>query len=270
MESILLHLLPATIYAILAAVCARGIPGRLHTPQPLVWGLLFSALITHAASLGNALYGEGNLQFGLATAMSLTLWLAMLIYALESLLTPLNGLLVWAAPVAAVAAFVPGVFAGHPQVLAIGNWAFKAHIAVAMLAFSMFTLAAFHAILMAVAERRLHRAQLSSDPSRLPPLLKLEQILFRLIGAAFVLLSITVISGVFFSNEIFGKPLAFSHKAVFSITAWLVFGALLLGRRLRGWRGKIALRWTLTGVGFLVLAYMGSRFVLEVLLGRSI
>lgn len=269
MSAILLQLIPFTFYAVLTIACVHSTRGARPLARPLLLGLLVAALLSHAIALADALLGSGALRFGLAAATSLTLWLAMLIYTLESLITPLDGLLIRAAPVAAVASFLPAVLEGHPQTLDMGRWAFKAHIAVAMLAYSLFTLAAFHALLMAAAERRLHRGRLSGEPSGMPPLLTLENLLFRLIGAAFVLLTLTVGSGAFFSEELFHKPLTLNHKTVFSIAAWLVFGILLLGRRLRGWRGRVALRWTLAGFICLFFAYVGSRFVIEVVLGRS-
>jgi ABC-type uncharacterized transport system permease subunit len=138
----------------------------------------------------------------------------------------------------------------------------------AMLAYSLFTLAALHAILMAVAEKRLHRGRLSPLLSGLPPLLTMEALLFRLIHIAFFLLSLTLASGILFSETLFGKPLSFDHKTIFAFLSWLIFAALLLGRHLRGWRGRQALRWTLAGFITLLLAYVGSRFVLEIILGR--
>jgi ABC-type uncharacterized transport system permease subunit len=92
--------------------------------------------------------------------------------------------------------------------------------------------------------------------------------LFRTIGVGFALLTLAVSSGVFFSEELFGTPLQLSHKIVFAILSWLVFGGLLAGRHFRGWRGRTALYWTITGFTLLLLAYLGTQFVLEVLLGR--
>jgi ABC-type uncharacterized transport system permease subunit len=97
----------------------------------------------------------------------------------------------------------------------------------------------------------------------------MEKLLFRLIWIGFVLLSLTVLSGIVFSEELFGRPLRWDHKSVFALLSWLLFAALLVGRRWRGWRGKTALRFTLAGFATLVLAYVGSRFVLEVILHRS-
>jgi ABC-type uncharacterized transport system permease subunit len=102
----------------------------------------------------------------------------------------------------------------------------------------------------------------------LPPLLTMEKMLFRIIAAGFALLTASLLTGMLFSEEVFGKALQFNHKTLFGVLSWLIFGALLAGRSLWGWRGRIALRWTLTGFLMLVLAYIGSKFVLEVLLGR--
>jgi len=128
---------------------------------------------------------------------------------------------------------------------------------------------------MAVAERALHAgsgapqgwtARILED---LPPLLALERILFRLIAAGFTFLTLTAATGVFFSEQVFGRPLSFDHKTVFTLVSWCLFGTLLVGRGLRGWRGRTALRFTLAGFALLLLGYVGSRFVLEVLLQRA-
>jgi ABC-type uncharacterized transport system permease subunit len=98
----------------------------------------------------------------------------------------------------------------------------------------------------------------------------MEKLLFRMIGFGFVLLTLTVLSGVVFSEELFGQPMRWDHKTVFTLLSWMLFGLLLAGRRFRGWRGKTALSFTLSGFATLLLAYVGSRFVLEVLLHRSL
>ena len=137
-----------------------------------------------------------------------------------------------------------------------------------MIAYGLFVIALLHATLMAVAERQLHRKGTIAFPN-LPPLLTLESLLFRIIGAAFVFLTLTLVTGIAFSEALFGRALSFDHKTVFAVLSWLIFGLLLAGRWRYGWRGRTALRWTLSGFVLLMLAYVGSRFVLEVLLGRS-
>jgi ABC-type uncharacterized transport system permease subunit len=122
--------------------------------------------------------------------------------------------------------------------------------------------------MMAIMERRLHRGNLPQFMQSLPPLLTMERLLFQIIFAGFVLLTLTLGSGILFSEELFGKPMRFTPKTVFGILSWIIFGALLAGRALYGWRGRVAMRWTLAGFLSLFLAYIGTKFVLEVLLQR--
>jgi ABC-type uncharacterized transport system permease subunit len=121
---------------------------------------------------------------------------------------------------------------------------------------------------MAVAERQLHRRG-TVVFAHLPPLLTLETLLFRMIGVGFLFLTLTLVTGVAFSETLFGRALRLDHKTVFALLSWVIFAWLLAGRLRYGWRGRTALRWTLSGFVMLLLAYVGSRFVLEVLLGRS-
>ena len=136
-----------------------------------------------------------------------------------------------------------------------------------MLAYSLFTIASLHVLLMALLERRLHEGALPQRLRNLPPLLTMETLLFRIIWAGFILLTLTSRAACVFSEELFGKAARFNHKTVFGVLSWLIFAALLAGRHLYGWRGRIAVRWTLAGFLMLVLAYVGSKFVLEVILG---
>jgi ABC-type uncharacterized transport system permease subunit len=103
----------------------------------------------------------------------------------------------------------------------------------------------------------------------LPPLQTMERFMFQMLGVGFVLLTATLVSGVFFSEQVFGKPFKLTHHILLSAIGWAVFGVLLAGRRLYGWRGQTAVRLTLAGFTLLLLGYFGSKFVLEVLLGRA-
>jgi ABC-type uncharacterized transport system permease subunit len=273
MSSILLHLVPSSTYALVGLSQWHFL--RVGSPQDqrnarrkLIGILLASALLTHGFVLWLDMLDGNMLHFGLSIALSLTLWLAMLMYFAESFVTRIDSLLALAMLPATICAFLPSVLPGTLHIR-VDGWAFRLHFVVAMLAYSLFTLAALHAVMMAVAERQLHQAQLNSRISGLPPLLTLENLLFRLIGVAFVFLTLTVGSGVLFSEQVFGKPLELNHKTIFTIASWLLFGILLAGRHFRGWRGRVAQRWTLAGFICLFLAYAGTRFVLEVLLHRS-
>ena len=128
--------------------------------------------------------------------------------------------------------------------------------------------AALQALVLIGLEKRLHRGLPEPRADSMPPLLTLERFLFRIVGAGFILLTLTLATGILFSEELFGKPVRFTHKVVFSVLGWIVFAALIFGRHRYGWRGKSALSWVLAGTGLVFLAYVGSKFVLEVLLGR--
>lgn len=237
------------------------------------WALPLLALL-HGTLLGIGVLGHGDFRFGFALALSATLWLTVLILWIEGFFVPLRGLQPLVLPTAALSVVLPIFFAGTP-VAGDRGLAFKLHLLAAILAYSLLTIAALHAVLMAALDRELHRGNGGArrEPSRLfrqiPPLLAMERLLFRLIGIGFLLLTLTVASGLLFSEYLFGRAFRFEHKTVFALAAWVVFGGLLAGRLVFGWRGRVALRWTLSGFAMLLLAYVGSRFVLEVVLGRG-
>jgi ABC-type uncharacterized transport system permease subunit len=238
---------------------------------------LLVPLALHAGLLYADLFATQALRFGFAQALSTMLWLAVLFYWIESLFYNLDGMQPPALALAALAAPLPAVFPGRESGALAASLEFKLHLVMAMLAYSLFTIAILHAALMAVLERRLHRsaaAEGGADMLRgplgaLPPLLTLERLLFRLIAAAFVLLTLTLLTGIVFSESMFGRTLRFDHKTLFAFLSWATFAFLLAGRYFYGWRGRQALRWTLAGFFMLMLAYIGSRFVLEVVLERG-
>ena len=226
------------------------------------------ALVVHAAGLYDALFAEAGMRFSFSFALSLMMWLAVLIYWLESFMARMEGMQPMVLPLAAACTILPVVF---PQVHLVANASatgFKLHFLAAMLAYSFLTLSALHAIFMGFTESALHKRSLRHSLSSLPPLLTMEKLLFRMLLLGFILLTLTVGSGVFFSEELFGKPLTLDHKTLFAFASWGIFATLLVGRHAWGWRGKRALRWTLAGFALLILAYVGSRFVAEVILGR--
>lgn len=276
MKPILPHLIAALLYLGLAVWSWRH---RWHGPaldRPVTamgtgerLGLLL-ALALHGWALAGDVFPGDSMRFGLSIALSLMLWLAVAFFWIESLYARMDGLQLLGLPIATVCVLLPAVFPEQHLLTNTSSLAFRAHFLIAMLAYSLFTLAALHAVLMAVAESRLHQGRLTPLLAGLPPLLTMESLLFRLIHVAFLLLTLTLVSGVLFSESLFGKALTFNHKTVFAFMSWAIFGWLLLGRHLRGWRGRKALRWTLAGFVALMLAYVGTRFVLEVILGRTV
>jgi ABC-type uncharacterized transport system permease subunit len=223
----------------------------------------------HSVLLVRSIFAPDGLYLGVGNAVSAILWLTVLIYWLGNFFYRLDGLQSLVLPAAAAAAFVPAVFPSLKPLPNTELLAFKIHLLIAMAAYSLFTIASLHVLLMALLERRLHDGTLPQALRGLPPLLAMETLLFRIIWAGFILLTLTIASGVVFSEELFGRAARLNHKTVFGVLSWIVFALLLGGRFVYGWRGRVAVRWTLAGFLMLVLAYIGSKFVLEVILGRA-
>jgi ABC-type uncharacterized transport system permease subunit len=263
-------------YFLLGAAILYGICALLPARQgSLISGLTGAAWLAHGAALYIDVASPGGLRVGFAMMLSAALWISVAAYWLENRNFALDGLRRLVMPSACAAALLPLVFPGTIVALQGRAPAFGWHVAVAILAYATLTIAAFHAVLMALQEGRLHTRKategwIAHALDQLPALLTMEKLLFRLIGFGFVLLTLTVLSGVVFTEQLFGTVLKWDHKTVFALLSWTLFAALLAGRRFRGWRGKTALRFTLAGFATLVLAYVGSRFVLEVVLHRGI
>jgi len=270
MPNLLIALIALAAYGVLAAYFwraqARGEGDALS--RGAMGHLVLIPLALHGYLLTQDVLGGGEFNLSTTNALSLIIWLTLLVYSVARFFYPIGGLQTLVLPLAAVTVLLPQLFPSTHPLANTGLFAFKAHIAAAMLAYSLFTIAMLHAVLISQVEKRLHHATLPRVLQNLPPLLTMETLLFRMIGIGFVLLTLTLVSGVMFSEEIFGKAWQFNHKALFGIISWLVFAVLLLGHRFHGWRGRIAVRWTVSGFVFLLLAYLGSKFVLEVLLHR--
>ena len=233
------------------------------------------ALSFHGLLLHQTIFAPDGLHFGFAYALSAMLWLGVMVYWLESLALALSALPLLLLPLAGLCVVLPWMFPGSVGFVAADSWGFRLHLVTAILAYSLLTIAALHAILMTAQERRLHQTpQISGGGvwarllDALPPLLAMEKMLFRMLTLGFVLLTSTLLTGVLFAEVIWQRAFRFDHKTLFAMLSWLIFGALLLGRWQYGWRGRSALRWTLVGFVALILAYVGSRFVLEVILHR--
>ncbi|MES2499591.1 MAG: cytochrome c biogenesis protein CcsA [Pseudomonadota bacterium] len=225
-------------------------------------------LMLHGWLLYRDIFTVGSVNLGFYYALSAIFWLTVLVYWLANLKHELHSLQAFVLPPAAVFVLLPAFAIKNHYLPTAHEGLFMAHIGIAILAYSLFTFAALHALLMAVAERSLHNKPTRIKLPSFPPLMVMESLLFRVISIGFVLLTFTLLSGMLFSEQIFGKPLQFNHKTIFSIASWVIYGWLLFGRYRYGWRGMKAIRWTLIGFVLLLLAYVGSKFILEVLLNR--
>jgi len=249
--------------------------GAGATPGLLVRALLLLAVGVHGLLLFQDVFGAGGLRFGFAQALSASFLVASALLWVEGFFIGLAGLYVLMTPLAALAALLPLAFHGVALAGAGSSLALRAHLAISVLAYSLFTIAALHSVLMTAIDRHLRQplrepsAALGTLLGQMPSLLALESLLFRQLLAGFLLLTASLVSGMLFSELLFNRPLRPDHKTVFALIAWSVFAGLLLGRYAFGWRGRVAQRWLFTGFVMLLLAYVGSRFVFEVVLGRG-
>jgi len=276
MQAILPYLICSAAYAAIATLLYRHLSIAVGRESALVderrLKVLHLAtsvpLLLHTWLLYRAVFGVDGMYLGVGTSVSVIIWLTVFIYWLGGFFNRLEGLQIFILGYASVLVLLPMIF---PSVRPLSHTelaAFRLHLVIALLAYSLFTIASLQALMMAALERRLRRGNLPAYLRTLPPLLTMERMLFRIIAAGFLLLTLTLGSGMMFSEELFGRPLQFTHKVVFGIAAWCIFAALLAGRQIAGWRGRTALSWTLAGFFALVLAYIGSKFVIEVVLKR--
>lgn len=223
------------------------------------------AWLLHAVLLFSGFSGETP-RFGFAAALSVTVWLIAAVYAVESHYYPQLRIRWTVCLLGSVVVLLAQLFPGAHLPPSSSVW-LPVHWALGIASYGLFGVAVAHAWYLGRAEERMRRAV---DLGRGMPLLTIERLTFRFVNAGFVLLSATLLVAFVFSESLYGRGTAvkWDHKTIFSVLSWITFAALLLGRARFGWRGPRAARVLYVGAGLLLLAYVGSRFVLEVVLGR--
>ncbi len=229
-------------------------------------GVIMPALCLHLIVLWLTVYSGLHTDLRFYNALSLILFLSCTgIYLARARLMQLNLLLIFT-PLAAVALLLQGMFQ-YPDPVAQGfEWQIQIHIALAVIAFSVLAIGAAQALALAFQQRSLKTGMEGRLMGWFPPLDHMEKLLFQMIAIGFVLLTLTLLSGVLFVENLFEQALV--HKTVLSVIAWFLFGGLLIGHFRFGWRGNKATRLTLIAMALLLLAYLGSKLVLELILQR--
>ena len=258
----LLYLLAGGWLTMRLARAGGGGPWPKGGPLTLGWG----AVLLHAMILAQTVFQPAGLNLGFFNALSFTAWLINVVLLAAAMVRPVENLGIIILPFGAITVVLGRLFPTERIVADPGQWPLELHILIAILAYSLLSLAATQALLLAVQDYRLRHHRPGGFLRAIPPLTVMESLLFQMIGAGFVLLGITLISGLFFLRDLFAQHLV--HKVVLSFMAWSVFGVLLWGRWRFGWRGRTAIRWTLSGFTFLALAYFGSKLMLELILQR--
>jgi ABC-type uncharacterized transport system permease subunit len=236
-------------------------------PRSLMLGLIFAGLLLHSWLLWDSIFSHAGLKLGFYNALALTSWTIITLLLVSSLTKPVENLGLVLLPAAALSLLLESIFADVGFMRPTADWPLKIHVLLSMLAYSLLTLAAVQAVLLAIQDHHLRKRQLRGFMRTLPPLQTMESLLFEMITAGFVLLTLALLSGFAFLEDMFAQHLV--HKTVLSVLAWLMFGGLLVGRFRRGWRGRTAIIWTLGGFGILIMAYFGSKAVLELVLHRA-
>ena len=254
-----------SLVAVVAYAVAVGLGERFA-------GALRAALLTgwvaHAIAIVVDIAGVGSdvvvARFGFAPALSVTLWLVLAVYVVESRFLPLPGARRTLALLGIVVVVLAWMFPGELRPQVASRWA-PLHWVLGIASYGLFGAAVLHAAMLSRAERQMRPSALAvAGAMKGMPLLRLERLTFRFVAAGFVVLSAALLLGAWFAS-----PWRWDHKTVFSMLGWVVFAGLLAGRRAFGWRGPAATRWVYAGAALLLLAYVGSRFVLEVLLHRA-
>lgn len=257
---------PASFLALLtmAAYLVAGLPATPERRWPAQ--ALTGAWILHGLVLltGVGLLADGGLRLGFAPVLSFTLWLVLLVHGLESRLMPLapvRRVLAWCAAAAVLLAWL---FPGEVRAVAHSRWA-PLHWVLGLSSYGLFGAAVLHALMLDQADLQLRRKGPGAALALGMPLLKLERLTFRFVEAGFAVLTVALLFGLVSPNWQWRD-----HKTVLSLLGWATFAALIGGRLWWGWRGRQATRWLYAGTLLLLLAYVGSRFVLQVLLHRGV
>jgi ABC-type uncharacterized transport system permease subunit len=229
--------------------------------------LAWIAVCAHALYAAIAFQQNNGFNFSFISTASLISLIVALLLLIATLNKPVEKLGIVIFPVAAIMFGLELKLPGKPHLLHTHNWEMTAHILTSIIAFSLLNIAALQAVLLAIQDQQLK----SHPPKRfiqsLPPLQTMESLLFQMLGTGLFFLTISLVSGFIFIDDLFAQHLV--HKTVLSIVAWIIFSCLLLGRIRYGWRGQTAIRWTLIGFVLLLLAYFGSKLVLELILKKT-
>jgi ABC-type uncharacterized transport system permease subunit len=265
MTASVLGLIALVLYAFAARLLATRAGAADPDTRRWLWPAV-PALALHAAVHGLAWRALGGPDLHFFAALSLVgLGMAALTASLgQTQRIEALGIIVF--PLAAATLVVYATLGGARATAALG-WPLQLHALLALLAYATLAVAALLAIMLWFQERALRRRRLGGALRFLPPLTQTETLLFRSLGAGFVLLSLTLLTGVVFVDDLFAQDLG--HKTVLSILSWGVLAALLFGRWRWGWRGPRAVKLTLVAMALLLLAFFGSKFVYELVLHRN-
>lgn len=254
-------------YGLAAFLLVNSLRTNVPVSRPLLLAIALTGLVLHGYNLSHSLFDDNGIELGLINVLSLFGFVLAACGTFITLFREIESLMAPAYPAACIGLLVN--LMSHDRVSPHLNMSpgLAAHILLSIIAYSVIALALSQAVLLSIQNYQLKHRHIHDILHLLPPLQTMENTLFDLITIGLILLSVAIGTGLFFVDDFFAQHLA--HKTVFALAAWLVLGMLLVGRLLWGWRGMVAVKWTLSGFLLLTLAYFGSKLVLEVILGIS-
>ena len=224
------------------------------------------ALVAHGFTVYQTLFTPAGLDIHFYNVLSLVAWLVALLLTVTAIYMRIECLGIIVYPFAALMLLLNFLPAEHHLLGYHLKSGMLLHILLSILAYSLLSIAAVQALLLYIQDSALHNKHPGGFVRSLPPMETMEVLLFRIIALGFIILSIALLSGAVYLEDMFAQHIA--HKTILSVIAWLLFATLLWGRWQFGWRGRIAIRWTYSGFILLMLAYFGSKFVVELVLSR--
>ena len=255
---------PAAFLYLLAAYRQwQTLKQKKSANKPLVLSLGLIAGILHALLLAGSVVQYGGVNFGFFNVGTLITLVISLLVIISSASKPLENLLIGVFPMAAFIVFMDALLPNSEKITPLTG-GLGLHVVLSILAYSILIIAGIQAILLYMQNKQLKSHNTSGLVKALPPLQTMDALLFEMIWIGMVLLTAAFVIGWPYITDI--KEQHLLHKTALSIMSWLVYATLLFGRFNFGWRGITASRWTLVGTGFLILAYFGSKFVLELVL----
>lgn len=267
MIDVVFTIVGATLYLAATVVLFKQLTvPQLEKSNRKVLILSLTGVIFHADVLARHIFTDAGLQMGITHVASLATWFVTCLLIIAAMKKPIMNLGLFVFPLAAITLTLEYFLPVDHFVSTNNQQGIGIHIVLSILAYSLLGLAAVQAVLLSIQEKHLHNRKPGGFIRTLPPLETMETLLVQMIIIGFALQTTSLISGFVYLEDMFAQNLV--HKTILSLGAWLVFATLITCHKLYGWRGKTLVRWTISGFFTLLLAYFGSKYVLEIVLGR--
>lgn len=268
MTMVILNLAAVLLYSTAGVILFKQLISKQGgwTGKTSILSISVVAVLTHALIIYITMSPNDQWSMGMTNAFSIVACAVAAIFTILAFWRPIENLGVAVLPAAAISILGAWLWPADTQALVTPSKQFTLHLALSVTAYAFLTLAVVQAVLLSTQERRLRHRAPGRVLKALPPIQTMETVLFLLTGVGFVLLTLTLISGAIYTRSLVGVTFTFNHHTVLTFLAWLIFGILLIGHFFFGWRGKHAVHWTIGGFVVLVLAYFGTKYVVEFIL----